>query len=121
MKTLTRAEEEVMQIMWELGPCTVADMRDYIAKKNQQEKPPHSTISTIVRILEDKDFVGHKAYGRTYEYLPLVSKDEYGQQSLSKLVNDYFGGSANLLVSALVKKNDLDLEDLTKLLDELED
>jgi BlaI family transcriptional regulator, penicillinase repressor len=121
MKTLTRAEEELMQIMWDLGPCTVADMRDYIAQKNQQEKPPHSTISTIVRILEEKGFVGHKAYGRTYEYLPLVSKEEYGQQSLSKLVNDYFGGSANLLVSALVKKNDLDLEDLTKLLDELEE
>jgi BlaI family transcriptional regulator, penicillinase repressor len=121
MKNLTRAEEEVMQVMWELGPCTVADMRKLIAQKNQQtELPPHSTISTIVRILEEKGFVGHKAYGRTYEYIPLLSKEEYGKQSLQKLVKDYFGGSANRLVSALVQQQDLGLDELTRLLDELE-
>lgn len=121
MKQLTKAEEELMQIMWELGPCTVAAMRDYIAEQQDQEKPPHSTVSTIVRILEDKGFVGHKAYGRTYEYFPLISKDQYGKQNLRRLVKDYFAGSASKLVSTLVQENDLDLEDLSQLIADLDD
>jgi predicted transcriptional regulator len=121
MKQLTKAEEELMQIMWDLGPCTVSAMRDYIAAQQQQEKPPHSTVSTIVRILEEKGFVGHKAYGRTYEYFPLISKDQYGKQSLRKLVDDYFAGSARGLVSFLVQENDLDLQDLSKLMEDLEE
>lgn len=120
MKQLTKAEEELMRIMWELGPCTVSAMRDYIAERNQQEKPPHSSVSTIVRILEEKGFVGHKAYGRTYEYFPLLSKDEYGKQSLRKLVDEYFAGSARGLVSFLVKENDLNLQDLSKLIEEVD-
>jgi predicted transcriptional regulator len=116
---LTKAEEELMQIMWELGPCTVSAMRDYIAEQ-QKQKPPHSTVSTIVRILEEKGFVGHKAYGRTYEYFPLISKDEYGKQSLNKLVKDYFAGSTLDLVSFLVKENDLNLQELSQLMDELD-
>lgn len=120
MKQLTKAEEELMRIMWELGPCTVSTMRDYIAEQNQQEKPPHSSVSTIVRILEEKGFVGHKAYGRTYEYFPLLTKDEYGKQSLRKLVDEYFAGSARGLVSFLVKENDLNLQDLSKLIEEVD-
>jgi predicted transcriptional regulator len=96
-------------------------MRDYIAEQNQQEKPPHSSVSTIVRILEDKGFVGHKAYGRTYEYFPLLSKDDYGKQSLRKLVDDYFAGSARGLVSFLVKENDLNLQELMKLIEEVDE
>jgi predicted transcriptional regulator len=121
MKQLTKAEEELMQIMWDLGPCTVAAMRDYIAEQQGQEKPPHSTVSTIVIILEKKGFVDHKAYGRTYEYFPLISKDQYGKQSLRKLVNDYFAGSAAGLVSTLVQENDLNLQDLSKLMTELDE
>lgn len=120
MKQLTKAEEELMQIMWELGPCTVSAMRDYIAEQMNQEKPPHSTVSTIVRILEEKGFVGHKAYGRTYEYFPLISKDQYGKQSLNKLVNDYFAGSSRDLVSFLVKEKNLGVKDLSDLMQALD-
>ena len=118
--TLTKAEEELMQIMWELGPCTVAAMRDYIAGQEGQKKPPHSTVSTIVIILEKKGFVGHKAYGRTYEYFPLVSKDQYSKQSLNKLVNDYFAGSTRDLVSFLVKEKNLGIKDLSDLMEVLD-
>ena len=125
MKKLTKAEEEIMQIIWELGPCTVSQIRDYIEQKLGLKKPPHSTVSTIVRGLDNqegnKGFLGFKVYGRTYEYYPLVSKESYSQQSLQKLVKDYFDGSMNRLVSFLVKKKDLNLKDLEGLLEELND
>lgn len=122
MKRLTKAEEEIMQIIWELGPCTVSDIRDYIHQKMGLPKPPHSTISTIVRILDDKKgFLNHKAYGRTYEYHPTVSKEDYSRQSIKKLISDYFEGSVNHLVSFMVKENDLSIKELSELLDQLEE
>ena len=121
MKRLTKAEEEIMQIIWALGPCTVSDIRNYMEQELGIPKPPHSTISTIVRILDDKKgFLGHKAYGRTYEYYPLVTKEAYTKQSLKKFVRDYFEGSMDRLVSFLVKEEDLSLKDLSKLMDELD-
>ena len=121
MKTLTRAEEEIMQIIWDLGPCTVANIRDAIEEKSGPPKPPHSTISTMVRILDDKGFLGHKAYGRTYEYFPLVTRENYSKQTLRKMITDYFEGSPNRLVSFQVQENDLSLKDLSELMDQLED
>lgn len=122
MKRLTKAEEEIMQIIWELGPCTVSDIREYIHQKMGLPKPPHSTVSTIVRILDDKKgFLTHKAYGRTYEYHPVVSKEDYSKQSIKKLIMDYFDGSVNHLVSFMVKENDLSIKELSELLDQLEE
>lgn len=121
MKQLTKAEEEIMQIIWELGPSTVGQIRDYIEGQMKQVRPPHSTISTMVRILEEKGFLDHKAYGRTHEYFPLVSKEHYSKQTINKFVEDYFEGSANRLVSFLVKEKDLNLKDLTELLNKLEE
>ncbi len=120
MKRLTKAEEDIMQIIWRLEKCTVSDMREDIQRQTNGKKPPHSTISTIVRILEEKGFLGHKAYGRTYEYFPLVTKEDYSKSSLKKLVSDYFEGSMNQLVSFLVKEENLDLEELSEMLDQLE-
>ncbi len=120
LQKLTKAEEEIMQIIWELGPCTVSDVRTYIADSLGQKKPPHSTISTMIRILEKKGFLGHKAYGRTYEYRPLITKEDYSKFSLKTLVKDYFGGSTNRLVSFLVKEKDLSISELNELLDRLD-
>jgi BlaI family penicillinase repressor len=122
MKKLTKAEEEIMQIIWEIGPCTVADIRNYIHEKQGQPKPPHSTVSTIVRILDEKKgFLGHKAYGRTYEYHPLISKEAYMRQSLTTLAHDYFDGSMHRLVSFLVREEKLDARELSELLKKLEE
>lgn len=122
MKKLTKAEEEIMQIVWEIAPCTVSDIRSYMEEKLALKKPPHSTISTMVRILDDKKgFLKHTAYGRTYVYEPAISKQAYSQQSLQKLVSDYFGGSANRLVSFLVKQEDLSLKELNDLVNKLEE
>lgn len=121
LQKLTKAEEEIMQIIWDLGPCTVSDVRNYIKEEMGQKKPPHSTISTIIRILEKKEFLDHKAYGRTFEYRPVITKEDYSKFSLNTLVKDYFGGSMNKLVSFLVEEKDLSISELNDLLDRLEE
>jgi BlaI family penicillinase repressor len=117
MKKLTKVEEEIMQIIWDLGRCTV---RDVIDQLNQTPKPPHSTISSVVRILESKDFLDHKAYGRTYEYFPIITKEEYSKDTLSSLVMNYFGGSTKRLISYLAKKEDISLQDLSEMIEKLD-
>ena len=120
-KKLTKAEEDIMQILWRLERGTVSDLLDVIENESEDGKrPPHSSVSTIVRILEDKGFVSYKAYGRTHEYFPIVSKEDYGKRSLSKLVSDYFEGSAQNLVSFLVKEENMDAAELKTLLDKLD-
>jgi predicted transcriptional regulator len=113
---LTKAENEVMLIIWEMERGLVSDM----IEKLPDPKPPHSTISSIVRILEKKGFVGHKAYGRTHEYFPLVSKDDYSRNSIQQLASDYFGGSMNRLVSFIAEEEDLDLKQIGELLNRIE-
>ena len=120
MQSLTTAEEDIMRIIWNLERCTVRDIRDYI-HAGGEKLPPHSTISTFVRILETKGFVGHKAYGRTYEYFPIIKKEDYSKRSLGQLVKDYFNGSVNQLVSFLVKEEKIDKEELADLLKKLEE
>ena len=125
MKKLTKAEEEIMQIIWEIGPCTVSQIRTYMEEKLAMKKPPHSTVSTIVRGLDNqgdhKAFLGFKAYGRTYEYFALISKEAYSKITLKSIVKDYFDGSMNRLVSFMVEENDLSLTELNDLIQQLED
>lgn len=117
MEKLTKAEEEVMQLIWAIGPCTVSQLIEHM----EDPKPPHSTISTFVRILEKKGFVDHKAYGRTYEYFAVIEKTDYSKFSLKKLVGSYFDGSMGALVSFLVKEENLSIKDLSNLINELKE
>jgi len=121
MKKLTKAEEEIMQIIWKLGRCTVSDIRQYMEVELQLTKPPHSTVSTVVRTLEEKGILAHKAYGRTYEYFPTMTKHDYSRQTLKKFVSDYFDGSMKRLVSFMVEEQNLSLNELSDLLDTLEE
>jgi predicted transcriptional regulator len=82
----------------------------------KEPKPPHSSVSTIVRILEKKGFIDHKSYGRTYEYFPIVSKEEYSRKSLTSLIANYFNGSPSELVSFLVNKEQTSVEELQELI-----
>ena len=116
MKKLTKTEEDVMQIIWELGRCTVRD----VINTMKEPKPPHSTISSVVRILEQKGFVGHKAFGRTYEYFFKITKDDYSKFSLKDLVKNYFEGSVTDMVSFLVKEENIDYKTLDGLLKKLD-
>lgn len=115
IKSLTRAEEEIMQYIWQLGRCTVSNIIDEI----KDPKPPHSSISSIVRILERKGFVDHKSYGRTYEYFPLITKEDYSKGSVLSLIREYFNGSTQQLVSFLVAKEETSIEELQELIKEL--
>jgi len=115
MQKLTTAEEEIMQFIWKLDRCTVSD----IISTMKGEKPPHSTISSIVRILEKKGFVDHKAYGRTYEYFHVISKENYTKKTLSSFVKNYFDGSMDQLVSFLVQEEKMSKEELNDLVKKL--
>ncbi len=114
-KKLTKAEEEIMQIIWSKGKVLVSDILDELG----EPRPPHSSISSIVRILEKKGFVDHKAYGRTYEYFAIVPKEEYSKHTVRNLITTYFGGSANRLVSFLVQEKDLSIKELNQLMEQL--
>lgn len=92
---LTKAELELMQVIWDKEKVLVHDILEVLP----EPKPAYNTVSTIVRILEQKGFVGHKAYGRTYEYFPLVSKEAYTQRYMTTVLDNFFNGSLSRLVS----------------------
>ena len=117
MNKLTRSEEEIMHMIWDLGHCTVSDLINGM----NEPRPPHSTISSIVRILEKKGFIDHKAYGRTYEYFPIIEKNDYSRFSIHRFVSNYFEGSMNDMVSFLVKENDLNVKELGEIITKLND
>lgn len=113
MKELTKAEEQVMKVLWEIERGVVHD----VIAKLPEPKPAYNTVSTIVRILESKGFVGHKAYGKTYEYFPIVAKKDYSKFYLSNFMDGYFGGSFKNLVSFFAQENDLDIKELDELVE----
>ncbi len=111
---LTKAEEQVMQILWELGEGLVKDILD----RFDEPKPARNTVSTVVRILEKKGFVGHKDYGKVFVYYPLILKKEYSGKQLFGLMNNYFNNSFPAMASFFAKENDLSIKDLEQLLEE---
>lgn len=115
IKELTKAEDQVMQILWKIGKGVVKD----IMEEMPEPKPAYNTVSTIVRILETKGFVDHKAYGKTHEYFPIVTKEKYTKFYLNNLLKGYFDGSFQNLVSFFAKENKMNTHDIEKLMDEL--
>jgi BlaI family penicillinase repressor len=115
MKELTKAEDQIMQILWTIEKGFVKDIMDHLP----EPKPAYNTVSTIVRILEKKGFVGYKAYGKTHEYFPLIAKENYTRFYLNNMVKGYFNGSFQNLVSFFAKEN-LNVTDIDKLMLELE-
>ncbi len=114
-KTLTKAEEQIMQVLWVLNTGSVSD----VIERLDHPKPAYNTVSTIIRILETKKFVGHKQKGRGYLYYPLVTKATYSQQSAKKLVDNYFEGSFKSMISFFVQNKEMDLKELEDILQQL--
>ncbi|MBJ7881490.1 BlaI/MecI/CopY family transcriptional regulator [Gelidibacter salicanalis] len=112
MKQLTKAEEEIMQVLWQLKKANVKQIIDELP----EPKPAYNTVSTIVRILESKGFVDYEKQGKGHLYFPLLSKIEYSNQSINMLVDNYFQGSFKSMVSFFVKKNDLSLKEMESIL-----
>jgi len=117
MKKLTKAEEEVMHIMWELEKGLVRDVIDEFP----DPKPPYNTVSTVIRVLEKKGFIGHKAYGTTYEYYPLILKEEYAKVHFNDFMKSYFNNSFPKMAAFFARENNMDmknLEDILKMTEE---
>lgn len=113
MKELTKAEEQVMQILWQLKEAIVKQILD---KMPDDPKPAYNTVSTVVRVLESKGFVDHKAYGNSHVYFPIISEEEYKKFAFDKVIKSYFNNSYKSLVSYLVKEQKLNLSELAELI-----
>ncbi|MFC0186253.1 Predicted transcriptional regulator [Pseudarcicella hirudinis] len=111
-KELTRAEEQIMKVMWQLDKCFVKD----IIEQLPDPKPAYNTVSTIVRILETKGFVDHKAYGKTHEYFPIITKEQYSSFATEKLVEGYFENSFSSLFSFFSQKGKIDVKEADEIL-----
>ncbi len=119
MKKLTRKEEEVMKILWKLGKAFVKD----IVEEYDDPKPHYNTVSSLVRLLQDKGIIGFTQYGNTYEYFPLMTKEDYRKTFMKQVVSDYFDNSYKSAVAFFVKEKGLspaELDELIKMIKEQE-
>jgi predicted transcriptional regulator len=116
MKELTKAEEQVMQILWDIQKGFVNDVLD----RFQEPKPAYNTVSTIIRILEKKGFIAHKAYGKTYEYYPVISKKQYTSNFFKRFVHNYFGNSYQALASFMAQDKNISIHELEKMKEMME-
>ncbi len=112
IKDLTRAEEQIMQVLWQLESAFVKEVIDCLP----EPKPAYNTVSTIIRILEVKGFIGHEAFGKSHKYHPLISKEAYKRHATDKLLGNYFENSVESMFSFFVKEEKLDLSDVDEIL-----
>ncbi len=116
MKKLTQKEEEIMNLFWEKGAMFVKELKEFYT----DQKLHYNTLSTIVRGLEEKGFIDHEQFGNTYRYFAAITKDDYSKKTLGNVVKKYFNNSYKNVVSLLVEEENLSLEDLKKLIAEIE-
>lgn len=117
MKRLTAKEEEVMGFFWEKGPLFVRELLAFY----DEPKPHFNTLSTVVRGLEERGFVAHKAYGKTYQYYAVVSREEYSKGTLRGVISKYFNNSYLGVVSSLVKEEKISVDELKELIKQVEE
>lgn len=114
-KSLTKAEEQIMQALWKLERAFLREIVDALP----EPKPHHNTVATILKILIEKEFVGAEVFGRMHRYFPRISKETYSRSTIKNVVKKYFGGSFSDVVSFMVKENNLSVEDLELLVKQL--
>jgi len=112
IKDLTKAEEQLMQILWQIEKGFVKEVMDHLP----EPKPAYNTVSTIIRILESKGFIGHEAFGKAHQYFPLISREDYKRHATEKLLGNYFENSVESMFSFFVKEEKLDLSDVDEIL-----
>lgn len=115
MKALTKAEEQVMQVLWKLEQAFLRDIVDVMPSP----RPHQNTVATLLKILVEKEFVGVNVIGRQHQYYPLLSKEDYSKRSMRQLVKGYFEGSFSNVVTFLVKENNISVEELESLLQQI--
>jgi BlaI family penicillinase repressor len=114
MKHLTNREEEIMELFWQKGPSYVKEIVDELP----EPKPHYNTISTIVRGLEEKGFVGHEQFGNTYRYVAIISREEFSKNTLQNMVGKYFNKSYASVVSMFVEEENISLEEIKELINQ---
>lgn len=112
IKELTKAEEQIMKVLWDLEKGFVKDVIDQL----HEPKPAYNTVSTIIRILETKGFIDHEAFGKSHRYFPVISKEEYKSFATEKLLNGYFSNSVENMFSFFVKEKKLNLKEADEIL-----
>ena len=117
MNTLTKAEEQVMQILWEEKEGFVKDL----LKKFPEPRPAYNTVSTIIRILEKKGFVDHRSFGKSHQYFPLVSREQYRNERFSSLMKDYFNNSMKQVLSQFGKSESVNLKEADEIIQLMEE
>jgi len=116
IKELTRAEEQLMQILWQIKKGIVKDVMEHLP----EPKPAYNTVSTFIRILEAKGFVGYEAKGKSHEYYPLVSKEDYQNFATDKLMHGYFDNSVKHMFSYFVNKEKIDMNEADEIIELIE-
>ena len=114
-KPLTKAEEEIMQVLWKLEKAFIKDIVDELP----EPKPHYNTVSTIIKILEDKGFAGHESFGKSNRYFPEVKKDDYTKKTMTQFLKGYFEGSYANMLSFFAKEKDISIEELESILNEM--
>jgi BlaI family transcriptional regulator, penicillinase repressor len=117
MNTLTKAEEKIMQILWKIEKGFIKDILDEF----EEPKPPYNTVSTIVRVLVKKEIVSFNKFGNTYEYFPLMTKEDYRNSQMNKLVSNYFNNSFKKVVNFFSENEDLSINEVDEVMKMLED
>jgi len=117
MITLTKAEERIMQILWDIKKGFINDIQDEFP----EPKPPYNTVSTIVRVLVKKEIISFKKYGNTYQYYPLISKEEYSNTQMKRLMSDYFNNSFKKVVNFFSENKNLTVDEVDEVMKMLEE
>jgi len=117
MEELTKAQEQVLKALWEIGDGAVSD----ILERMPAPKPAYNTVATVIKVLEKKKYVAHKTYGKTHVFYPLVSKKAYAQSQLKDTFTGLFNGSLNQMMSFFVKNKEVDINELEELKEMLEE
>jgi predicted transcriptional regulator len=117
MTDLTKAEEKIMKILWSIERGFIKDIIEHYPNP----KPPYNSVSTIVRVLVQKNIVDYKVYGNSYQYYPLISKEEYSKGQLSRLISDYYNNSLKQVVNFFSESKKLDEKELGEVMKMLED
>ena len=117
MASLTKAEEKIMKILWEIEKGFINDILEHFPPP----KPPYNSVSTIVRVLVKKEIVSFKKYGNTYEYFPLISKEEYRKSQMGNLIKDYYNNSLKQVVNFFSENKNLDIDEVNEVMKMLDD
>jgi len=115
--TLTKAEEQVMQILWDRGEGFVRELLEHFP----EPRPAYNTVSTIIRILEKKGFVDHRSYGKSFQYFPLVSREQYRNERFSSLMKDYFNNSMKQVLSHFGKNGSMNMKEADEIIQMMEE